>query len=94
MQVLGRWEFIYDQINGALEPDVCEWVKDESTKDGEVGPIIERVYDARNRLAERLGIDAGDDEDLEELVSGFEDFARVCGKLMYHYGYQDGVNAK
>ena len=24
-----RWEFIYNQINGLNEPDVCGWVKDE-----------------------------------------------------------------
>lgn len=93
MQGLERWEFIYNQINGALAPDVCEWAKDESAEGGELNPLIEQAYEARSRLAERLGVDPGNDEDFEQLVEGFEEFARTCGKLMYHYGYQDGVNA-
>ena len=88
---LERREFIYNQINGLNEPTVCEWVRDETSVGGELAPLIEQVYEARNRLSERLGVDAGDDEDFELLVSGFEDFARACGKLMYHYGYQDGA---
>ena len=27
---------------------------------------------------------------LGSMVSGFEEMSRVCGKLMYHRGYQDG----
>lgn len=93
MQDEMRWEFIYDQINGALAPDVCEWIKDETSEDGELSPLIKRIYEARNRISERVGVDPAAEEDFEELVGGFEEFARTCGKLMYHYGYQDGVKA-
>ena len=86
-----RWEMIYNQINGMNEPDVCEWVKDESSMDGALGPLIEQTYEARNRLCKRLGTDP-EDPDMELLVGGFEDFARACGKLMYHYGYLDGIH--
>lgn len=88
---LERWEFIYDQINGMNEPDVCEWVRDESSMEGVLGPLIEQAYGARNRICERLGIDP-EDPDMELLVSGFEGFAQACGKLMYHYGYLDWVH--
>ena len=26
-----RWEMIYNKINGFIEPDVCPWVRDESS---------------------------------------------------------------
>lgn len=92
MQDLGRWEFIYDQINGMLQPDVCGWVQDETAEGGELAPLVEQVYEARNRLCERLGADPDTDEDFELLISGFEGLSRACGKLMYRYGYQAGVN--
>lgn len=89
MQINARWEFIYDQINGINEPDVCEWVKDESSLDGEIGPLTEQIYEARNRICDRTGLDPDSDPDLELLFSGFEKLSRICGKLMYHYGRQD-----
>ncbi|MBD5133317.1 MAG: hypothetical protein HDT38_02420 [Clostridiales bacterium] len=89
-----RWEFIYNQINGMNEPDVCEWAKDETSEGGEVAPLIEQVYEARNRLCGKMGLNPDTDPDFELLISGLEDLSRTCGKLMYHYGYQDGVNAK
>jgi hypothetical protein len=89
-----RWEFIYNQINGLNEPDVCGWVKDETTGGGELAPLVEQVYEARSRLCGRTGLNPDTDPDVELLVSGFERFARACGKLMYQYGWQDGVNAK
>lgn len=32
-----RWEFIYNSINGLNEPDVCEWVQDETTAERALG---------------------------------------------------------
>lgn len=86
-----RWKLIYDQINGMHELDICEGVKDESSMDGMLGPFIEQAYGARNRICDRLGIDP-EDPDMELLVSGFEGFARACGKLMYRYGYLNGIH--
>lgn len=91
---LERWEFIYNQINGMLQPDVCEWVKDETCEGGELAPLIKQVYEARNRLCERLGADPDADEDFKLLVDRFESFSRVCGKLMYYYGYNDEVKTE
>ena len=88
----GRWEYIYHQINGMNESDVCEWARDESSMEGMLGPFIEQAYGARNRICERLGTDPESDPDMELLVSGFERFARACGKLMYYYGYLDWVH--
>lgn len=89
MQDEKRWEFIYNQINGLNEPDVCGWVKDESSMDGELGPLMEQVYQARDRLCERTGLNPDSDPDFELMISGFEKISRICGKLMYRYGCQD-----
>ena len=86
-----RWEFIYDQINGLNEPDVCEWAKDETAEGGALALLVEQIYEARSRLCEKIGSDPDADPDIELLISGFEKLSRTCGKLMYHYGYQDGV---
>ena len=85
-----RWENIYNQINGAYISGVCEGIRDETSAGGELAPLVEQAYAARDRLGERLGVDPAGDPDLEALVSGFEEMSRVCGKLMYHRGYQDG----
>lgn len=88
MQSEERWEIIYNQINGAYVPGVCEGVRDEST--GVLTPLVEQAYGARDRLSERLGVDPANDTDFELLVSGFEDLSRACGELMYRYGFADG----
>lgn len=89
-----RWERVYNKINGEYDPCLCEDVKDEASEDGVLGPLIQQIYQARSRIAERLGIDPAFDGDFDLLTSGIEDFSRACGKLMYHYGYQDGVHGK
>lgn len=89
-----RWEVIYNQINGAYVPGVCEGIRDETSMEGELGPLVEQAYEARNRLSERLGVEPDGDPDFERLVSGFEAISRVCGKLMYRYGYRDGADMK
>lgn len=94
MQERERWEFIYNQINGLYELDVCEWVKDETAEDGELAELVEKIYQARERLCERMKLDGGADPDLEDIFNGFEALSRVCGKLMYHYGRQDAVKAQ
>lgn len=85
-----RWEELYNQINGVYIPGICDAVRDETSEEGILAPLIERAYAARDRLAERLGADPGFDPDFEQLVSGFESISRACAGLMYLYGYQDG----
>lgn len=92
MREIERWEFIYNQINGLNEPDVCEWIKDETAEDGELAGLVEKICQARDRLCERAKLNAGTDPDIEDIFSGFEDVSRICGKLMYHYGRQDAAN--
>ena len=94
MQDGARWELIYDQINGLNVPGVCEWVKDESSLEGAVGPLVEQIYGARSRLCEKTGLNPDTDPDFALLLSGLEGLSRTCGELMYRYGYQDGINAK
>lgn len=89
-----RWERIYNKINGEYDPYLCEGVNDEASEDGALGPLIRQIYQARNRIAERLNVDPALDADFNLLIEGIEDYGRVSGKLMYHYGYQDGISAK
>lgn len=83
MQYGARWEFIYNQINGMNGPDVCEWVRDESSMEGAIGPLTEQIYGARSRLCERTGLNPDTDPDFELLISGLEALSRTCGRLMY-----------
>lgn len=94
MQGNERWEFIYNQINGLNEPDVCQWVRDESSMDGELGPVVAQAYQARNRLCERAGLDPDNDPDIALMMDSFEKISRICGKLMYRYGLQDGARTE
>lgn len=91
MQDTERWEIVYNQINGLYVPGVCRDARDETAEGGELAELLEKIYQARDRLCERTNLDAGTDPDIEEIFSGFEDFSRACGKLMYHYGWRDGM---
>lgn len=88
-----RWELIYNQINGVYISGICQGVRDETDTGGALVSPIEQAYEARNRLAQRLGVDPAFDPDFEFLVQGFEALSRICGRLMYYYGYQDGKSA-
>ena len=90
MQEVARWEVIYNQINGAYVSGACEGVKDETAEDGVLAALIKQVYEARERLCDRAKLNSGSDPDIEDIFSGFEDFSRACGKLMYQYGRLDG----
>lgn len=86
-----RWEMIFNQLNGAYVSEMCEGVRDETSAGGELAPLLEQAYAARDRLSERLGVEPAYDPDFEALVSGFKEMSRVCGQLMYRYGYRDGA---
>ena len=86
-----RWEQVYDQINGGYQEGCWDGIWNEAGPDGCIGPLVEQIYSARDRLCERTGISPDADPDLEELLDGFECLCRVCGKLMYHYGRQENA---
>lgn len=88
-----RWELIYEKINGEYVMDFCTEVRDEMSG-GEIGPLIQQFYLARNRIAARLGLDPALDRDFTQLTDAMECYARTCGKLMYRYGRQDGAAGK
>ncbi len=55
MQDEARWEMIYNKINGFIEPDVCPWVRDESSMEGALGPLARQVYEAQPPVREDGG---------------------------------------
>lgn len=88
-----RWERIYNKINGEYDPYLCAEMKDEVSEGGMLGPLGQQIYQARDRIAERLNIDPALDADFNLLIEGIESYGRASGKLMYQYGYQDRANA-
>ena len=86
-----RWEIIFNKINGEYVLELCKEVKDECAGGGIVGKQIQKLYQARDRVADRLGVDPVIDADFHQMTEALEEYARTCGKLIYHYGYQDGV---
>lgn len=89
-----RWEIIYNKINGEYVLDFCQEVRDECAEGGVLGPLIQQFYLARNRIAERIGVDPELDPDFNLMTDGLEGYARACGELMYYYGRQDGIRAE
>lgn len=90
-------EKIYEAISGmyaGLENYEIEGirVKDEYGPEGDVRKIYEQVFEARERLNKRLGVD--DDKDVHEVVSGMEDIMKIVGMKMYEYGYLMGRRNK
>lgn len=48
-----------------------------------------KVYDARERISERTGIDF-EDRDLMEIVESLEEIAKICSLKMFDYGVKYG----
>lgn len=87
-----RRELVFNQINGFLEPDSVDGVKDESDCDRDIGKAVDRIYSAKARLCLHSGIDPDRDDDLNEMMDAFEDLCYQCGMLMYNYGWYDAQN--
>ena len=82
-------EQIYDILNGYYEPEntvLCGGVplEDEFAGDKRCAQLYEQVYQARLRLAEKLGRD--EDEDVEAVMNGMNEIARVIGYRMFECG--------
>lgn len=90
MRELERWEFVYQQITGLYAEETCGGIRDEMVSGGYLMPFLERAYAARDRLCGRMGVDVYEDPDVDEMLRGFEELCRACGKLMYQYGWRDG----
>lgn len=52
--------------------------------------MYEKVCTARERIAQRTGLDF-EDKDLLEMMTGMEAIAKLCGLRMYEYGTKYGL---
>ena len=82
-------ELIYQILNGEIErnevslPDGVD-VMDEFTDGRECGRLYDRVYSAKLRLGNRLGMD--EDSDVEEIINCMCSISRILADKMFQYG--------
>lgn len=74
-------EEIYAQMTGTTE----DCISDEFQPGGACYDYYAKVYAARERLAERTGIDF-EDADIMEIIVNMEEIAKICSYKMYDYG--------
>ena len=82
-------ELIYDLMNGFYNKDTGILsqnviVEDEFEKGKECGALLEKVYGAKIRLAEKLGHQ--EDKDVEIIVDCMNEIMRILCLKMYDYG--------
>ena len=79
---------IYFSLLGQLEPEAAmPWVENAFTAGSECESHLIKIYDARNRLLERLHVEE-DDEDLECIMDSFLSIQYTLCRKMYFYGMQ------
>lgn len=82
-------ERIYDVMNGLYEFDDCFipeklYVRNEFAQGCVCEQEYDKVYNARVRICERLGVD--EDIDVEIILNSFTTIAEHLSKTMYDYG--------
>ena len=84
-----RKEMIYDMMNGFIdlekitEPLDME-VQNEFCNGRECEKILGKVYRAKSKLGKRLGND--EDDDVEQIINGMDEIAKILSFKMYEYG--------
>ena len=85
MDMVGR---IYYSLLGQLEPEAAlPWVENAFEPGSECEANLIKIYDARNRLLERLHI-SEEDEDLECILDSFLSIQHSLCQKMFFYGLQ------
>lgn len=82
-------ELIYNLMTGLYNLQAVQFpesaiVEDEFQEGKPCELLYGRMYDARERLCERLGVE--EDEDIETIINSMEDIARILALKMYEYG--------
>ena len=82
-------EIIYQVMNGYVDLRLVSLPKnlavaDEFSDGKECGRLYERVYAAKNRLAEKIG--EGENADVEEIIGCMCKIAKILAMKMYDYG--------
>ena len=84
-------EYIYDRMTAQYAtPDPlipCEFEEGKPCME-----LYGRVCDARERIADRTGLDF-EDRDLMDIVESLESIAKICALKMFEYGVKFGIPA-
>lgn len=84
----GRKQLIYNLMNGYYDltkvniPE-SRIVENEFDDGKPCSELYERVYEARERLCERLGVE--EDPDVEAIVNNMEEISRILAMKMFDY---------
>lgn len=83
---------VYDLANGHLDlerqpVDESRYVKNEFGPESYCGEKYDLVYEANRRLCRRLGLEDGEDADVECIISSLLDIQRFLGEKMFEYGW-------
>ena len=81
-----RRELAYQLLNGFMEAEAER--KQLSREEMQIAFIVGRIYQHRINLCTRGNLDF-EDEDLEAIVSAYEQLNRLCARLMYGQGWHD-----
>lgn len=85
-------QLVYDLMNGSLEIERCpvaesKIVANEYTEGSLCDEAYKKVYEASERLCERLGVPFGEDEDVECIINNLSEIQELLCMKMYEYGW-------
>ncbi len=81
-----RRDLAYRLLNGFVE--VEGGAVQRSGGNDQIEFLVEKIYQHRVRLANRVNLDF-EDHDLEEMIAAYEKLNRLCAGLMYNQGWYD-----
>jgi hypothetical protein len=87
-------EMIYQVMNGDISLDSVKLleglqVEDEFAEGKECGRLYSEVYEAKQRLLERL--EESEDADIETIISNMEAISKILSLRMYDYGLMGNI---
>jgi hypothetical protein len=87
-------EMIYQIMNGDISLDSVKMpeglqVEDEFAEGKECGRLYSEVYEAKQRLLERL--EESEDADIETIISNMEAISKILSLRMYDYGLMGNI---
>ena len=84
-------EWVFDTINGFLEPECCLDNVENLFEEGKrCSQLYRDMAASRERLANRLEC-SEEDSDIEGMIAPLLDITRIVGMKMFQYGYQFGI---
>lgn len=80
---------IFELMNGFAIPEECppeeaRLVKNEFTEESYCQNLLDRAYDAADRLRDRLSVP--EDEDVQAVIDAMEELSRYLSLKMFDYG--------